>query len=102
MAVADVLRPLDGAEAQFTRDSRRRLSTALRESGRHQAGAAPRTERRRSHPPCSHDPSQSHGVVIRLVTAASHSHSQLQLQHCYSYGGAQLQLLPKTGWLFLQ
>ena len=41
MAVADVLRPLDGAEAQFTRDGRRRLSTAPRKSGRHQAGAAP-------------------------------------------------------------
>ena len=54
MAVADVLRPLDGAEAQFTRDGRRRLSTAPRESGRHEAGeagAAARRERRRSHPP---------------------------------------------------
>ena len=43
MAVADVLRPLDGAEAQFACGGRRLLSTALRESVRDQAAAFLRT-----------------------------------------------------------
>ena len=72
LAVADVLRPLDGAEAQIIHDGRRRLSTAPRESGRleaGEAGAAARRERRRSHPPPSalvaggsHDASSHTGV----------------------------------------
>ena len=84
MAVADVLRPLDGAEAQFTCGGRWLLSTALRESGRDQA-AAPRRRtggQRRSHPPAAswraptiHLSRCSHTIHHR-VTAARQDESQ--------------------------
>ncbi len=39
MAVADVLRPLDGAESQFARGRRWLLSTELRKATRDQGGS---------------------------------------------------------------